>query len=210
MKKLREILRLRLEATLSMRDIQKVVSVSLGAIQGICKQAAALELNWEKVQLLSDQQLTERFYSTQASPPSTLFDVPDWREVHRKLSRKGMTKQFLWEEYAEQHPHGCYSYSRYCRLYSAWVKKQKRSMRQVHKAGEKCFVNYAGQTVPIVNRTTGELDHTLIFVAVLGASNYIFAEATRSQKLIDWTGSHVIPYLIILLARPSSFTPALL
>lgn len=191
MKKLREILRLKLKAKLSMRAIQRVVKVSLGAIQGIIKQATALELTWEKVQLLDEISLTELFYPSQLSLPSTLYEVPDWNVIHRELSRKGMTKQLLWEEYAEQNADGCYSYSRYCRLYKNWVKKQKRSMRQVHKAGEKLFVDYAGHTMPIVNQATGEVDSVQIFVAVLGASNYIFAEATRSQKLIDWTGSHV-------------------
>lgn len=191
MKKLREILRLKLKSKLSMRAIQKVVNVSLGAIQGVIKQATALQLSWEKVQSLDEMQLTELFYPAQKSLPATLYELPDWNEVHRELSRKGMTKQLLWEEYAEQHSDGCYSYSRYCRLYNAWAKKQKRSMRQVHKAGEKLFVDYAGQTVPIVSEVTGEFVSAQVFVAVLGASNYIFAEATRSQKLIDWTGSHV-------------------
>lgn len=191
MKKLREILRLKLNAKLSLRAIQRAVKVSLGAIQGIIKQAITLELTWEKVQSLDETSLTKLFYPSKAALPATLYELPDWSIVHRELSRKGMTKQLLWEEYAEQNTDGCYSYSRYCRLYGAWVKKQKRSMRQVHKAGEKLFVDYAGQTVPIVNQTTGEIDFVQIFVAVLGASNYIFAEATRSQKLIDWTGSHV-------------------
>ncbi|MFT7561445.1 MAG: transposase [Flavobacteriales bacterium] len=138
MKKLREVLRLKLKAKLSMRAIQKVINVSLGAIQGVIKQATALQLTWERVQSLNEKQLTELFYPAQKSLPATLYELPDWSEVHRELSRKGMTKQLLWEEYAEQYTDGCYSYSRYCRLYNAWAKKQKRSMRQVHKAGEKC------------------------------------------------------------------------
>jgi len=191
MKKLREILRLKLKANLSIRATQRAVKVSLGAVQSIIKQASTLDLTWEKVESLDEHQLMSLFYPTQKSVPATLYKQPNWKEVHRELSRKGITKQLLWEEYAEQNADGCYSYSRYCRIYSAWVKKQKRSMRQVHKAGEKLFVDYAGQTVPIVNQATGEMDFAQIFVAVLGASNYIFAEATRSQKLIDWTGSHV-------------------
>jgi transposase len=144
MKKLREILRLKLKTKLSMR-----------AIQGVIKQATALQLTWERVQSLNEKQLTELFYPAQKTLPETFYELPDWSEVHRELSRKGMTKQLLWEEYAEQHTDGYYSYSRYCRLYNAWAKKQKRSMRQVHKAGEKCFVDYAGQTVPIVSEATG-------------------------------------------------------
>ena len=191
MKKLREILRLKFQAKLSMRAIQRAVNVSLGAIQGVIKQAIAHELTWETIESLDEKTLTELFYPSQQPLSATLYDLPDWNVVHRELSRKGMTKQLLWQEYAEQHPDGHYSYSRYCRLYSAWVNTQKRSMRQVHKAGEKLFVDYAGQTMPVVSQATGKVDFMQIFVAVLGASNYIFAEATRSQTLIDWTGSHV-------------------
>jgi transposase len=191
MKKLREILRLKLEAKLSIRAIQPILLISIGAIQKVVSRATALELTWDKVQLLDEQQLTLLFYANKASLPGTLYTLPDWHEVRLELSRKGMTKQLLWEEYVQANPSSHYSYSRYCRHYSAWLKKQKRSMRQVHKAGEKLFVDYAGQTVPIVNSSTGEVYGAQVFVAVLGASNYIFAEATRSQKLIDWTGSHV-------------------
>lgn len=191
MKKLREILRLKLQANLSIRAIQRAVSASVGAVQSIVKRAESLDLSWEKVQSLEDTALTRLFYPAQQSIPAAMYSLPDWNAVHRELSRKGITKQLLWEEYARQHSDGHYSYSRYCRLYGEWAKKQKRSMRQVHKAGEKLFVDYAGQTVPVVSQSTGEVQDAQIFVAVLGASNYIFAEATRSQKLVDWTGSHV-------------------
>ena len=191
MKKQREILRLKFQAKLSMRAIQRAINVSLGAIQAVIKQAVARELTWEKIESLDEKALNELLYPSQQPLPVTLYEVPDWNSVHRELSRKGITKQLLWQEYTEQYPNGHYSYSRYCRLYKTWVKKQKRSMRQVHKAGEKLFVDYAGQTVPVMSQATGEVHLMQIFVAVLGASNYIFAEATRSQTLIDWTGSHV-------------------
>ena len=102
-----------------------------------------------------------------------------------------MTKQLLWEEYTQQYPNRCYSYSQFCERYRQWCKQKKRSMRQHHKAGEKCFVDYAGATVPIVNADTGEIREAQIFVAALGASNYTFAEATWTQSLPDWLGSHV-------------------
>ncbi|MBM7422623.1 transposase [Spongiibacter marinus] len=92
--------------------------------------------------------------------------------------------------HTEQFPNRCYSYSQFCDLYRQWSKRQKRSMRQIHKAGEKCFVDYCGQTVPIVNGGTGEIREAQIFVGVLGASNYTYAEATFSQSLPDWLGSH--------------------
>lgn len=102
-----------------------------------------------------------------------------------------MTKQLLWEEYTQQYPNRCYSYSQFCDRYNYWRRLQKRSMRQQHKAGEKCFVDYCGQTIPIVSATTGEARMAQIFVAVLGASNYTYAEATLTQSLPDWLSSHV-------------------
>jgi transposase len=102
-----------------------------------------------------------------------------------------MTKQLLWEEYTAQYPNRCYSYSQYCERYRQWQKKQKRSMRQSHKAGEKCFIDYCGPTLPIIHPQTGEVREAQVFVAVLGASNYTYAEATWSQGLRDWLGSHV-------------------
>jgi len=191
MKKLREILRLKLESKLSIRAITQILKLSIGAVQKVVSRAKALKLTWDKVESLDELELMALFYPAKTSTPTTLFELPDWSEVHKELSRKGVTKQLLWEEYAEANPNNHYSYSRYCRRYKKWLLKQKRSMRQVHKAGEKLFVDYAGQTMPIVNQATGEVDFAEIFVAVLGASNYVFAEATRSQKLIDWIGSHV-------------------
>ncbi len=203
--KLREILRLALQSELSIRSIRQILKLSVGAIQNVVSRANTLKLTWEKVQLLDEQALTAMFYPDKETIPSAIYELPIWNEVHKELSRKGVTRQLLWEEYAEQNPNNHYSYTRFCRRYKKWLQKQKRSMRQVHKAGEKLFVDYAGQTVPIVNQATGEVDHAEIFVAVLGASNYIFAEATRSQKLIDWIDSHVrafeflggVPELII-------------
>jgi len=191
MKKLREILRLTLQSKLSIRAIKRILNLSVGAIQKIVSQARTLKLTWEKVEALDEPQLMQLFYPANDPVPRALYELPIWNEIHKELSRKGITKQLLWEEYAENNPNNHYSYSRFCRRYKKWLQKQKRSMRQVHKAGEKLFVDYAGQTMSIVNQATGEVDQAEIFVAVLGASNYIFAEATRSQKLIDWTGSHV-------------------
>ncbi len=123
--------------------------------------------------------------------------LPDWIAVYQELKRKGMTKQLLWEEYTQQYPNRSFSYPQYCLLYRHWLKKQNRSMRQTHKAGEKLFVDYAGQTVPIVSNATGKIKTAQIFVAVLGASNYTFCEATWSQKLPDWISSHVRAFSFI-------------
>jgi transposase len=115
---------------------------------------------------------------------------PDFPTVHRELRRKGVTLFLLWQEYRERHPDG-YAYSRFCDHYARWKGHLDVVMRQSHRAGEKLFVDYAGQTAEVVDRSTGEIREAQIFVAVLGASNYTYAEATWSQGLSDWIGSHV-------------------
>ncbi len=191
MRKIREILRLRYAAGLSIRQIRASTKVSVGAIQKLLSKADARGLSWPLPVDLDDAQLARLFYPGADTRPSTRFQVPDWSVIHQELKRKGMTKQLLWEEYTRQYPNRCYSYSQFCDRYRHWRGLQKRSMRQLHKAGEKCFVDYAGSTVPIVDATTGEIHPAAVFVAVLGASNYTYAEATLSQSLPDWLGSHV-------------------
>jgi len=190
MRKLRDILRLSLDANLSVRQIQRSLRVSVGVIQKITSKAKSLQLNWMAIEALSDQQLAALIYPASDTRQSSQLHMPDWAQVRQELPRKGITKHLLWEEYSQQYPNRSYSYPQYCFLYGQWQKKQKRSMRQVHHAGEKLFVDYAGKTMPIVNGATGEVLQAQIFVAVMGASNYTFAEATWSQSLPDWLGSH--------------------
>ncbi|WP_275100297.1 IS21 family transposase [Sedimenticola hydrogenitrophicus] len=191
MRKIRDILRLRLSAGLSIRAINASTKVSVGAIQKLLAQAKALELDWPLPAELDDSQLARLFYPEADTRVSSRYQVPDWASLHQELKRKGMTKQLLWEEYTRQYPNRCYSYSQFCDRYTHWRGLQKRSMRQSHRAGEKCFVDYCGQTVPIICADTGEFRSAQVFVAVLGASNYTYAEATWSQALPDWLGSHV-------------------
>lgn len=205
MRKLRDILRLRLETGLSMRQIKASLRISLGAVQKIISKADELGLDWTTIEQLDDEQLAQQFYPDSDVRVSNQLVIPDWSEIHKELKHKGVTRHLLWEEHTQQYPNRSYSYPQYCFLYQEWLGKQKRSMRQIHKAGEKLFVDYAGQTVPIVYRSTGEVRYAQIFVAVLGASNYTYCEATWSQRLPDWLGSHVrafaffggIPKLIV-------------
>ncbi len=190
MRNLREILRLRLQAGLSLRQIKTSQRVSLGAVQKLVSQAERQGLDWPMIKAMDDTQLARLFYPQSDTRVSNQFQLPDWGQVHQELKHKGVTKHLLWEEYTQQYPNRSYSYPQYCFLYHAWVKKQKRSMRQVHKAGDKLFVDYAGQSVPIVEGATGEVRQAQIFVAVLGASNYTFCEATWTQSLPDWLASH--------------------
>lgn len=205
MRKLRDILRLRLEVGLKMRQIKASLRISLGAVQKIISKADELGLDWSTIEQLDDEQLAHQFYPDSDVRVSNQLVIPDWSEIHKELKHKGVTRHLLWEEHTQQYPNRSYSYPQYCFLYQEWFGKQKRSMRQIHKAGEKLFVDYAGQTAPIVYRSTGEVRYAQIFVAVLGASNYTYCEATWSQRLPDWLGSHVrafaffggIPKLIV-------------
>lgn len=191
MRNIREVLRLKLSANLTLRQIRDSTKISLGAIQKLLVRATELGLAWPLPEDLDDQRLAHLFYPGADSRPSGQYQVPDWPALHQELTRKGITKQLLWEEYCQQYPTRCYSYSQFCDLYSQWAERQKRSMRQLHKAGEKCFVDYAGQTVPLINAATGEIRNAQIFVAVMGASNYTYVEGTLSQSLPDWLSSHV-------------------
>ena len=190
MRQLREILRLRLHADLSMRQIRDSLRLSLGAVQKVISKADELGLDWDAIEKLDEQQLARAIYPESDTRASIQLELPDWGEIVQELKGKGVTKHLLWEEYTQQYPNRSYSYPQYCFLYKDWLKKQKRSMRQTHKADDKLFVDYAGQTVPIVRGDTGEVRSAQIFVAVLGASNYTFCEATWSQSLPDWLGSH--------------------
>lgn len=191
MRKIRDVLRLHFSADLSIRQISSSTKISVGSIQSLLKKAKELELYWPLPVDIDDSQLAQLFYPQSDTSQSSRFHVPDWLEVRKQLSMKGVTKQLLWEEYTQQYPNRCYSYSQFCDRYLHWLKNQRRSMRQHHKAGDVLFVDYAGQTMPVINPQTGEITQAQIFVAALGASNYYYADATWTQGLKDWLGSHV-------------------
>ena len=189
MRNIREVLRLRLCAKLKYRQISQSTKVSMGSIKKLLSRAEELDLSWPLPDDLDDAGLARLFYPSSDTTVSSRYIKPDWSVVHQELKRKGMTKQLLWEEYTAAHPNRCYSYSQYCDRYRHWLKKQKRSMRQTHKAGEKCFVDYCGQTMPVIDAASGEIRQAQIFVGTLGASNYTYAEATYSQALPEWLAS---------------------
>jgi transposase len=190
MRKLRDILRLRLSSGLSIRQIQAVTKASIGLVQKLIARAEALGLVWPLPDDLDDNKLQALFYPPTNNRNTERFEHPDCPSVRQSLTQKGVTLQLLWEEYAEQFGTRAYSRTQFCSIYHGWRQQQKRSMRQVHKAGEKCFVDYCGPTIPIVDPYTGEIRGCQVFVGVLGASNYTFAEATLAQKLVDWLASH--------------------
>lgn len=189
MRKLKEILRLKYGAQLTHRQIAKSLSISPSSVSTYANRAAQLGMtSWPLDDSWDDARLKREFLQTKVKLKP--LAIPDWRQVKEELTDKTMTLQLLWEEYAQSHPQGHYSYNHYCRLYKAWLKTQRLSMRQHHKAGEKLFVDYCGPTIPIINPQTGEYRNAQVFVAVLGASNYTYAEATLSQGLEDWVMSH--------------------
>ena len=186
MRKIREILRLRAAG-----KSQHLIALSVGIGQstvGDCLTRARLAgVSWPT--LLDDEALERALYPPRPAVPSAERGEPDWAEVHRELKRKGVTLFLLWEEYKSTHPNG-FQYSWFCQRYRAYAGKLDLVMRQTHRAGETMFVDYAGQTVPVVNRDTGELREAQIFVAALGASSYTFARASWTQSLPDWIDAH--------------------
>lgn len=191
MRKLKEILRLSAERGLSNRLIAKCSNVSHVTVAEYIRRAETAGLSWPLPEGMDDGELERRmFRPDMPQAESVAIAVPDWGLVHKELKRKGMTLHLLWEEYKEKTPGG-YLYSWFCEQYRAYCGKLAISMRQIHKAGEKQFVDYAGQTVPVTDRLTGEVSPAQIFVSVLGASSYTYAEATWTQTLPDWVGSHI-------------------
>jgi transposase len=190
MRKIEEILRLKYEAGLSHRAIAQSCAVSPSTVSEYITHAQAAGLSWPLPEGLSAEQLDALLFPQRAPAPGRHIPAPDWAELHKELRRKSVTLSLLWVEYRQAHPEG-YGYSQFCHHYRQWAKQLKPMMRQKHKAGEKLFIDYTGQTVPVVEPQTGEIRQAQIFVAVLGASNYTYAEAHESQALVHWIGAHV-------------------
>ncbi len=190
MRKLREILQLRLQIGLSVRALGRSTKLSVGGVQKLLSRADALSLTWPLPAVLEDARLTALFYPDADAGAGARGEIPDWAAVHDELKRPHVTKQLVWEDYTQQYPNRCCGYSQFCERYRRWLGQQQRTMRQPHPTGEKCFVDYGGSTVPIVDGATGEVRPAQLFVALLGASDYTFAEATWTQALPDWLGSH--------------------
>jgi transposase len=189
--KLKELLRLKYEANLSIRRIGRSLGLSRSVVSKYLCRAKAAGIAWPLPAELDEAQLQLMLQPKRQSAANALMAEPDFAEMSSELSRKGMTRQLLWEEYAERYPDNHYSYSHFTVLYRAWHKCQRISMRQTHIAGEKLFIDYAGLTLKIIDPSTGEERPAQVFVAVLGASSYTYAEATWTQTLPDWIGSHI-------------------
>ena len=191
MRKIKEVIRLKFEADLSHERIAAATGVSKGAVTKYLRRAREVALGWPLPEEAMDDAQLEALLFPRTAPQVTRHAEPDFAHLHQELKRKGVTLQLLWEEYATAHPGQAYRYSQFCFLFKRFQNSLQRSMRQVHRAGDKLFIDYSGDTVGIINGATGEIRKAEIFVAVLGASSYVYAEATWSQQLPDWIGSHV-------------------
>jgi transposase len=191
MRKVRDVLRLK-AVGLGKRKIAASLGISATAVGGCLRRAREASIAWPLTEEMTDETLEARLYPASAALAELAArrPLPDWPTIHRELKRPGVTLQLLWGEHREAHPDG-YGYSRFCELYRAWEGRLSPSMRQTHVAGERMFVDYAGTTLDVIDAATGEVLPAQLFVAVLGASNYTYAEATWTQGLADWIGSHV-------------------
>ena len=190
--KVREILRLKFGAGLAHKAIARSLGIAASTVRLTVQRAVEAGFTWPLADELTDAVLEQRLYGAAGTKQGhRRRPEPNWAMVHRELKRKHVTLTVLWEEYIAQEPDG-YRYSRWCDLYRAWEGTLSVTMRQAHAGGEKLFVDYAGDTVPVVvDRLTGETRQAQIFVAVLGASSFTYAQATWTQGLVDWLAAHV-------------------
>jgi transposase len=191
MKKIREILRLKFECHCSHHLISKSLGVSSSTVFECLRRSKIANLTWPLPGDLDDEALEKLLYSRPRNSIPKDCDEIDWNKIHQELKRKAVTLMLLWQEYKQKNPQGI-SYSRFCDRYKKGSEQIDCWMRQTHKAGEKCFVDYAGMTIPVLlNCATGEMIQAQIFVACLGASSFTYFEATMTQQLPDWISSHV-------------------
>ena len=190
MRKIREVLRLTHELGLSVRQVRDATGVGKTAVAEYLARAKVIGITWPIPDDLTDAELERRLFVPPGFHDGPTKPVPDWTKVHEELKRRGVTLMILWEEHRAECPDG-HGYSQFCELYGRWRKKLSPTMRQTHLAGDKLFVDWAGDTVDIINPATGEVHAAHLFVAVLGASSYTYAEARWTETLPDWIDAHV-------------------
>ena len=187
-RKILEILRLRFESGLSHEKICESVGCSKTSVGDCLRRFAAAGLRWPEASQLLEDDLENRLYPHAAVTDRAAKVVPDWSQINQELRKKSVTMQLLWMEYKSANPLG-YQYTQFCHHYGVWRKKIDLPFRNDHPAGERLFIDYAGQTIGIRD-LHGSVRQAQIFIGVLGASNYTYAEATWTQTLPDWIASH--------------------
>ena len=193
MKKLKEVLRLHFECNLSNRKIARALKISATTVGSYVKAAQHAEINWSDIVSLDEASIRQLIdpHCQHIKPKKEIAPI-DYAFIHQELKTKGVTRELLHEEYLRDIPDGQgLSYNAFCKRYRDFKNALQPSMRQTHVAGEKTFVDYAGPTVPIYNHDGSEPQQAVIFIGVLGASNYTYAEATLTRSLPDWIGSHM-------------------
>ncbi|OIJ73042.1 MAG: integrase [Deltaproteobacteria bacterium GWC2_55_46] len=190
MRKIREILRLKWELKLRNRQVSRSCAVSHNTVREYVFRATQAGLSWPLPAEMDDGALERLLFPAPVKVAAEDRNMPAMEYLRKELGRKHVTLMLLWQEYKEGNPEG-YQYSQFCEIYRRWTGKLDVVLRQEHRAGEKLFVDYAGSTIPVVDRMTGEITKAELFVAVLGASNYTYAEATSSQSLHNWISSHI-------------------
>jgi len=190
MRKINEVLRLKWHHGHSNKQIARSCKIARSTVRDYLHRAERAGLTWPLDTGLDEITLEALLFPIKPAISPSQRSMPPLEYLHRELRRKGVTLQLLWYEYKEANPDG-YQYSQFCHLYRRWRNKLDVTLRQEHRAGEKLFIDYCGQTVPIIDPVTGEITQAEIFIAALGASSYTFAEASPSQELPFWIRSHV-------------------
>jgi|JI9StandDraft_2_1071091.scaffolds.fasta_scaffold37815_2 transposase len=193
MKKLRELIRLKNEAHLTNRQVAAILNISASTVSYYLRAVTQAGLNWPLAASLNDDGLMAMVepFCVNLRKTKKLKDTPNWEHIRQELAQKGVTLQLLYEEYVEQNGSHNFSYSHFCREYKKWLNTQDIRMRLNHEYGDKSFIDFAGQTVPIYAKDNTVQFKAQIFLAVLGGSQYVFAKATISQKLPDWVGANI-------------------
>jgi transposase len=190
MRKLAEVLRLSLGQQLSFRKIASSCCLARSTVAEYVGRARAAGLGWPLPEGMDEDRLEALLFPVRDTADDSRRSVPDPLHIYHEMKRRHVTLQLLWEEYRGHTPDG-YRYSQYCQLYRNWLGKQAVSLRQEHRAGEKLFIDFAGDTIAIQDSQTGEIRSGHLFVAVLGCSNYTYAEITPAEQLADWVGAQV-------------------
>ncbi len=190
MRKTRELLRLHLVGGMSRRQIAACCGLGKTVVSGHIRRVQEMGLSWDDIEKMPGEKLEELLYGESCLRSVAGYAQPKWEEVAKELRKKGVTRQLLWEEYREGVEGKSYSYSQFCELYSRWKAGVDPVMHFEHVAGEKCFVDYSGMKLRVIDPETGEVRDAEVFVAALGASNYTFADVTWSQTKEEFVGSH--------------------
>lgn len=190
MRKIKELLRLKFECDLNTREIATSLRMAVGSVHDYLARVRIAGLKWPLPESTSEEELEALLFPAPVARGSDTRPLPNWDKIDVDLKKKGVTLRLLWEEYRTDYPEGL-CYSQFCKHFSDFKQTLDPRMRQTHKAGEKLFVDYAGPTLPLTDPATGEVHNAQIFVATQGASSYTYAEATLTQNIADWIGSHI-------------------